>query len=178
MFELFVLAIGLSVDTSLASLSIGATVRSSRLRRSVVLAVSFAGFQGLMPILGWTFANYFLSDFQDIDHWIAFVALSGIGLKLIWDSRHPDVSRDLSGKSILMVSVATSVDALVVGASLSFLNVAIVQPSLVIGAVTFLSSLVCFWIGQSIKVFTKSYLEVFGGLLLIFLGAKVLLQHL
>jgi putative Mn2+ efflux pump MntP len=146
------------------------------------MAVSFGLFQAFMPLLGWA-TGLSLSGFvSGIDHWGAFVLLGFIGGKMIYDSRgmkmSEEKSKSLKLTALLMLSIATSIDALVVGFSFSFLQMAMVTPVLIIGIVTFLLSFVGISFGSKLGHLFENKVEVAGGIVLIIIGIKILAEHL
>ena len=135
-----------------------------------------------MPIVGWL-AGLSLRDFiSDIDHWIAFGILGFIGCKMIYEALRMELDREevnpLNLSVLLMLSVATSIDALAVGVSFAFLNISIVTPVLVIGIVTFLLSYLGIFVGNRLGHFFEKKIEILGGLILIGIGVKILVDHL
>jgi putative Mn2+ efflux pump MntP len=179
--ELFFIAIGLSMDCFAVSLSFGA---QKRLKRQDVIKFSFffALFQALMPLIGWlagTAANFYLSK---IDHWIAFALLSIIGLRMIYESfRGEDEKRSVdirNWKVLLTLSLATSIDALVTGISFGFVKVNIALAVITIAFVTFLSSMAGAWVGERSIHISPRWAEIVGGLVLIGIGIKIVLEHL
>lgn len=180
--EIMILAIALSIDASIASLAQGTILTLNKRKYSFLLALSMAIFQAFMPILGWIIALNFIEFIKEFDHWIAFIVFLILGLKLIKEAyENKDEDRMISCITIpciLSLSFATSIDALVAGATLSFLNVDIIKPSILIGITTFFAALGGFWAGYMLKKVNKFWLEIFGGALLIVLGLKVLIEHL
>ena len=180
-FSILIIAIGLGMDAFAVAIGAGIALKSRSQAPVFRLSSSFGFFQFIMPVIGWS-AGLTISTFiQDYDHWLAFILLAGIGGKMIYDAlrdakeiSHSDPTR---GLSLLMLSIATSIDALAVGLSLAFLKVAILYPSVVIGAVAFAMT----WIGMAFgerlgRVFGKK-VEIAGGLILLGIGVKILLEH-
>ena len=179
---ILLIAIGLSMDAFAVSVTSGFAVERLRIKHAFRMALFFGGFQFLMPILGW-FTGLSLKDLiTGIDHWVAFVLLFFIGAKMIYESTKMESEKGTGNAfklgTLFLLAIATSIDALAVGISLSFLNVAIVSPSIVIGVVTFLLTFAGVYIGKKFGHFFESKLEIAGGLILIGLGFKILIQHL
>jgi putative Mn2+ efflux pump MntP len=173
------LSFGLSVDTFLASMTQGNFVRQKHWRESLKISFSFAFFHGLMPTLGWLMARHLGPNFESIDHWIIFGLFFYLGGKLIWDSfQKVPLATHLSFSKIMLLSVATSLDALLVGVSLSIMKWEIITPALLMSATTWLASMVGFWAGKHFRKLQMKGMEIMGGLILIFLGLKILYTHL
>jgi len=179
--QLLFIAVGLAADALAVSVSSGAVIRKMRLRHALRIALFFSVFQGLMPWIGWELASLAGDWFQAIDHWIAFTILTLIGGKMIYDSRqiHEEDDRDPLNLYILFtLAIATSIDALAIGVSFSFLNISILQPILIISLVTFVLSLLGTYIGAFFGHIFEDKIELAGGLILIGIGCKILLEHL
>lgn len=181
--ELFLIAIGLSMDAFAVSVGKGLSVASVKPRHVFSVGVWFGGFQALMPLLGFLIGIGFASFVQHVDHWIAFVLLSIIGLNMIKESRSKGCcddasSPDFSMRTMFMMAVATSIDALAVGVSFSFFDVDIMTAVVIIGVVTFIMSAIGLKIGNLFGCRYKSRAEFAGGMILILLGVKILLEHL
>lgn len=170
------------MDCFAVSVSTGLSVKKHRIKKAAVLALSFGFFQGLMPILGWLAGLSMKDLITGFDHWIAFSMLSFIGAKMIFESFQLEEKKDekdtFNGFTVLLLSIATSIDALAVGLSYAFLSVSIVTPVLVIGSVSAVLSFAGFFVGRKIGHFFENRIEIFGGLILIGIGVKILLEHL
>ncbi len=189
LFELLLLAVGLSMDAFAVSVCKGLGMRRVNVKVAVVLGLFFGGFQALMPTIGWALGSQLLWLIAPIDHWIAFGLLAFIGGKMLWDAAHED---DAEGKptgdaqdteridlgEYLMLAVATSIDALAVGISLAALSVNIVAAASFIGVVTFGFTLAGVAIGHYFGSRYQKPATVVGGCVLVFIGAKILVQHL
>ncbi len=189
LFELLLLAVGLSMDAFAVSVCKGLGMRRVNVKVAVVLGLFFGGFQALMPTIGWALGSQFLWLIAPIDHWIAFGLLAFIGGKMLWDAAHED---DAEGEpaggaqdteridlgEYLMLAVATSIDALAVGISLAALSVNIVAAASFIGVVTFGFTLAGVAIGHYFGSRYQKPATVVGGCVLVFIGAKILAQHL
>lgn len=177
------LAVGLSMDCMAVSIANGLTMKCLRVRPMLRIALFFGGFQMLMPVLGWLAGLSLRSLIAAFDHWLAFALLLLIGGKMIREARRREGScerTDETMKLLVLVglAVATSLDALAIGLSLSFLHVAIVTPVLVIGATAFALTLLGIWVGFRFGDRLERYAELVGGLILIGIGLKILVQHL
>lgn len=181
LLTIFLIALGLAMDAFAVSIAKGITVKNSRRKTAIMLATFFGVFQMVMPVIGWT-AGISLTDvIVGIDHWIAFGLLTFIGVKMFYEStKNADTTKkdEVKITAALILAVATSIDALMVGLSFAFLETSIVLPIVVIGAVTFILSSVGVIFGSSLgKVFGKR-IEVIGGIILIAIGVRILLEHL
>lgn len=175
-------AIGLAMDAFAVSVASGFAIKNLKLSNALKIAVSFGLFQAFMPIIGWL-AGLSLRDFlSGIDHWVAFGLLSLIGLRMIYESMKLEPRKKeinpLNTYVLLILSIATSIDALAVGLSFAFLMIVIVTPVIIIGIVTFLLSLIGVIIGNRLGHFFEKKIEIVGGLILIGIGLKILIEHL
>lgn len=181
--ELFILAVGLSMDAFAVSICKGLSVQKLEAKRCLICGLYFGGFQALMPLIGWLLGIRFQSLITNVDHWIAFILLGIIGINMIKESRSkedeeecPDAS--FTFKTMLTLAVATSIDALAVGVTFAFLDVAIVPAVTFIGLTTFVCSFVGVKIGNVFGNRFEAKAEFFGGLVLIAIGVKILIEHL
>jgi len=179
--DILVLAIALSIDASVVSFSNGLIVAQNKRKNSLILAFSVGFFQFLMPLIGGLLAHSVYKYVEPFDQWIVFGIFVILGGKLIKDAFDKEGTPEKSTcylcfSYILLVSVATSIDAMAAGASLYFTGTAIFFPAVIIGIVTFFNSLLGFWSGHLFKRFPTKNLEISGGVILILLGAKVLLE--
>lgn len=179
-FELFIIAVGLSMDAFAVSASKGISMRKVTLKNASVIGLYFGLFQAGMPLLGYFLGVNFKNQIESIDHWIAFILLGLIGLKMIKDSRtqEPEKEEKNQSQNMLILALATSIDALTVGITFAFLGVNIVLSVIFIGIVTFLVSILGVKIGNLFGNKFKSKAEFVGGLILILMGTKILLDHL
>lgn len=183
-FELFLIAVGLSMDAFAVSICKGLKMQRFNVRHAGVIALAFGGFQALMPAIGWFLGKQFESYITGIDHWIAFVLLAVIGGKMAVESfkkEEEDSSKEnekLDVKELLVLAVATSIDALAVGITFAFLQGSIVPAVSLIGVITFVLSAVGVFIGHKFGAKFKSKAELAGGIILILIGLKILLEHL
>lgn len=181
LLELFVIAVGLSMDAFAVSICKGLSVRELKPKHALTVGVYFGGFQMLMPLIGFALGVRFQSFITSIDHWIAFVLLGLIGANMIRESREQDeenLSDSFSFGTMLPLAVATSIDALAVGVTFAFLQVSIFPAVCFIGATTFILSCIGIRIGHVFGLKYKSRAELFGGAVLILMGTKILLEHL
>lgn len=182
--NLFLIAVGLSMDAFAASICKGLASPKIEWKTAFLTAFLFGFFQAGMPLLGWLFGMTFAELIEPVDHWIACALLAAIGIKMIWDAFHDacDCSADEGTKTniaeLLVLSVATSIDALVAGISFSMTGIAIVPAVIVIGITTFALSLVGFLIGHRFGAAYGKPATIAGGIALIVLGLKILLEHL
>jgi putative Mn2+ efflux pump MntP len=179
--EIIVIAFGLALDAFAVSLGAGAVGRIGNHRGAVRLAFHFGLFQFFMPVIGW-YVGYKIEPLvKNVDDWIAFVLLFYIGVKMIWDSYKPvgEFRKDPSkGKEMVLLSVATSIDALVVGFSLAILMISVWYPAFIIGIVTALLSITGIYLGKIIGSKIGKKMEIVGGLIIIGIGLKILISHL
>ena len=176
------IALGLAMDAFAVSIARGFTINTSRVKNALIIALSFGLFQAIMPVIGWASGSLFKDLIEYIDHWIAFALLSFIGIKMIHESfkiTKKDKKIDVLNLRILLIlSIATSIDALAVGVTLSFLDVTIIMPALMIGIITFSLSFMGVFIGNKFGHFFENKIEALGGIILIGIGIKILLEHL
>lgn len=181
-FSIILLSLALAADAFAVSLCKGLGVREVKIRHCVIVALYFGGFQAIMPVCGYFLGSAMEQFIAEIDHFIAFILLSIIGGKMIKDSFGKQVcaesSGDFSAKIMFPLSVATSIDALVVGVSLAIEKSNILLCACVIGAVTALTSIVALNIGNKCGLLFGNKASLFGGIILIILGAKILVEHL
>ena len=178
--ELFLLAVGLSMDAFAVSVCKGLALGRVSLRQMLLVGAWFGGFQALMPALGYFLGAQFQEYIVNIDHWIAFVLLGFIGVNMIREALgdEEETDGDLGFKAMLMMAVATSIDALAVGITFAFLKVQIFFAVLFIGVITFTISGFGVKIGNIFGLKYKSKAEFVGGAILIAIGVKILLEHL
>ena len=175
-------AVGLSMDALAVSVTNGLIIKKIEFKHAIRIALSFGFFQALMPVLGWA-AGYTVRDLiKAYDHWIAFGLLGFIGAKMIVDSRRLDQKRETKSckhlPTLLLLSVATSIDALAVGLSFAFLEMNIIVPVVVIGSITFALCLAGVYIGNRSGYFFEGKLALAGGILLVAIGLKIAAEHI
>ena len=178
--ELFILAIGLSMDALAVAICKGLSVRRMKASHAVITGAYFGGFQALMPLFGYILGKQFESLVTSVDHWIGFILLGLIGANMIKESRSSAecLNDSFSFKVMFPLAVATSIDALAVGITLAFLKVNIITSVLLIGVITFTLSAIGVKIGNVFGAKYKSAAELTGGIVLILMGTKILLEHL
>ena len=179
--ELLILAVGLSMDAFAVAVCKGLALRKVRPAQMALVGLWFGGFQALMPVIGYLIGVQFSGYITAIDHWIAFALLALIGGNMVKEAlsnEDEEADASLSIKKMLPLAVATSIDALAVGVSFAFLNVQIVPAAGSIGVVTFVLSAVGVKVGSLFGAKYKSRAELIGGVILILLGLKILLEHL
>lgn len=180
-WELFILAVGLSMDAFAVSICKGLSIRGLLPRHAVIVGLWFGAFQALMPAIGWLLGASFADIIADLDHWIAFVLLSLIGGNMIREAlkgEEEDCDPSLAPLTMLLLAVATSIDALAVGVTFAFLRVDILPAVALIGVCTFVISAAGVKIGNVFGARYKSKAELFGGAVLVLIGLKILLEHL
>lgn len=180
LLELFLVAVGLSMDAFAVSICKGLSLGKINVKHMAIAGLWFGGFQALMPAIGYFFGSLFADKITAFDHWIAFVLLLIIGGSMIKESFDKDEEMDscMDFKCMLVLAVATSIDALAVGVSFAFLKVSIVWSVLFIGVITFIFSAIGIKIGSIFGTKYKSKAEFAGGVVLILIGTKILLEHL
>jgi manganese efflux pump family protein len=178
----FLTGIGLSMDAVAASISTSSTARRIGVWDALKIAFLFGFFQALMPALGYAFGVAFRGWIEALDHWVAFILLGFIGAKMIYESFHDQdnklVEDPFGTVRLLILSIATSIDALAAGVSFSLLGISLPITVAIIGLVTFSLCLPAVWIGKRLGVVMAKRAELLGGLLLIAIGFKILIEHL
>lgn len=179
-WELVVIAAGLAMDAFAVAVCKGLSTKKIEARHGIVVGLYFGGFQAIMPLLGYLLGSSFQSLIQNIDHWIAFGLLLIIGVNMLRESRSGGecLPADFSPKAMLPMAVATSIDALAVGITFAFLRVKIVPAVCLIGGITFVMSIIGLKLGNLFGAKYKQAAEIVGGMALILIGTKILLEHL
>lgn len=184
-------AFALSMDAFAVSITKGMTIKNLKKSTALKMALTFGVFQGAMPLLGWVLGISFESYIKSIDHWVAFILLGFIGFNMIkgfFDDRKEGKEselefsatadeHDLSNKEIIMLAVATSIDALAVGISFAFLNVSIIPAASIICIITFLVCVVGVFVGNKVGDIFNGYAELVGGVILILIGFNIFNEH-
>ena len=184
--ELFLLGIGLAMDAFAVSVCKGLGMRRLNKKQALIIGLYFGGFQALMPLIGWLLGSQFQKYITSIDHWIAFILLGFIGGKMMikaireWNEEETVDVMDapLDHKNMLVLAVATSIDALAVGITFAFLDTPIIEAITIIGITTMVISIIGVVVGNFFGSRYKSKAEFIGGLILVLLGLKILLEHL
>ncbi len=183
--DLFLIGVGLSMDAFAVSVCKGLAERDINWRRALVTALFFGGFQAFMPLIGWALGTSVEAFIGPIDHWIAFTLLAIIGAKMIWDAFHESEEATPSAQGtraflaeLVVLSIATSIDALVAGISFAMASIDIVTAICVIGVTTFVLSLIGTLVGNKFGSKFDRAASIAGGVALIILGLKILLEHL
>ena len=178
--ELLLVGVGLSMDAFAVSVCKGLSVRRLSLKHALLAGLYFGGFQFLMPVLGWLLGYRFETLIASVDHWIAFVLLGLIGANMIRESfsAAEKLDDDFTFRTMLLLAIATSIDALAVGVTFAFMAVRILPAALLIGITTFLLSALGIYIGHLFGTRFKAGAERVGGIILILMGLKILLEHL
>lgn len=181
--ELFLIGVGLSMDAFAVSICKGLNMKKINYKHALIIGGFFGGFQALMPLLGWALGSRFEQYIESVDHWIAFILLAFIGGKMVYESikdgdddeesSHQD---KLDIKELFMLAVATSIDALAVGVTFAFLEVSILPSITLIGITTFVISVGGVVIGNRFGSKYKNKAEIAGGMILILIGLKILLE--
>lgn len=183
---LFLMGVGLSMDAFAVSICKGLAMRKVNKKQAFVIGLFFGGFQALMPFIGWALGSQFESYITSIDHWIAFVLLVVIGGNMVKEAVSEKGGEDeveqmdppLDIKEMFILAIATSIDALAVGITFAFLNYPIVEAITIIGITTFVISIIGVYVGNFFGSKYKKRAEIVGGVILILLGVKILLEHL
>lgn len=180
LFEIFLIGVGLAMDAFAVSICKGLSVSRLKLKNALTCGIYFGGFQALMPLIGFILGVQFKDKIESIDHWIAFILLFFIGFNMIKEAfdDEENCNNDFSFKAMLPLAIATSIDALAVGVTFAFLSVNIVVAIFVIGITTFIIAMIGVKIGHIFGMKYKKNAEIAGGIILIFMGLKILLEHL
>lgn len=181
-WEIVGIALALAMDAFAVSMASGLAARQFHLRHALTMGLWFGGFQALMPLLGWAGGVRLVRLIGGLDHWIAFVLLALVGGKMILEAFELEEVEERpaipGARMMLVLAIATSIDALAVGLSFAVVQLAILVPIIVIGAVTFVTSAAGVWIGCRGMRFFEKKIEIIGGLILIGIGVKILVSHL
>jgi putative Mn2+ efflux pump MntP len=176
------IGIGLSMDCLAVAIACGTSLKMGRLQVALVAGLAFGGFQAGMTIIGYAAGASFIGIISPYDHWVAFFLLAGIGVKMIYEATKEECGEErvdlLHFPSLLTLSFATSIDALAVGLSFAFLQTTILFPAAIIGAVTFVFSVTGILVGEKLAGLFGRKIEIIGGVILIAIGMRVLIEHL
>lgn len=174
------IAISLSMDAFSVAVTNGLSMKKFELNKALLIALFYGFFQFLMPVTGFFAAGIFKGYIEAVDHWVAFILLALIGAKMISESfeKKEEIKEDLSIKGLLMQAIATSIDALAVGVGFVALKIPVFKASFMIGVVTFLLSFIGVITGKKAGDIFKGKAEILGGIILIIIGTKILIEHL
>lgn len=184
MMELVLIAVSLSMDAFAVSMCKGLGMKKLNYAHGLVISLFFGVFQAVMPLIGWFLGKQFEQYIVSVDHWIAFGLLGYIGGRMVWEAfydkgtEEDPLESELDYKELLILAIATSIDALVVGVTFAFLQMPIVPAVLLIGCITFGFSFLGVWLGNTVGIRFKKKAEIAGGVALILIGLKILLEHL
>jgi len=182
LITIIIIALGLAMDAFAVSIVSGAAYKQLKIKHALRIALFFGGFQAIMPLIGYLAGLSIKTYITSYDHWVAFGLLSAVGVKMIYGSfKIKSAEENLNPSNILILlvlSLATSIDALAIGITLSFLRVSLVTAVSIIGLVTFVLSYLGVFIGKRFGHFFENKIEAIGGLILIGLGIKILFEHL
>ena len=178
--EILLIAFALSADTFAVSVASGANAKKISLVNALKMGFIFAMFQGLMPVVGWLAGNTMERFVSQFAHWIAFSLLIIIGGKMIWESFKKNENKEKNPFKLFIVfflGLATSIDALAIGITFSMLKVSIFYPAIIIGIITFFVALLGLFTGKKLARFFENKVEIIGGIILVFIGLKILFQY-
>ncbi len=180
MAAILLISLSLAMDAFSVSVTGGIKSQGAKMAQAIKVAAFFGVFQAFMPVLGWLIGEAMKGYIAGIDHWIAFILLGGIGLKMIQEARSksPDKKDILNIKTLLLLAIATSIDALIIGITLNLLNIPFLVSIATIGITTFILCFFGFLFGKKLGGLFGRKIEILGGLVLIFLGFKILAEHL
>jgi len=180
--EIIFIAVGLSMDAFAVSITLGLSVQKPRLKEILLPGIYFGFFQALMPLVGFLAGTYFANKIQELDHWVAFVLLGCIGGKMIKDSFSKEEKKAEDNpfhfSKMLLLALATSIDALTVGITFAFFKISIITAIAIIGCTTFCIASCGVVIGNMFGTRFKSKAEFIGGAVLVALGLKIVIEHL
>ncbi|MBU3013292.1 manganese efflux pump MntP family protein [Poseidonibacter lekithochrous] len=177
--ELFLIAIALAMDSVAVSIASGSKYKDTNFFIILKIALFFGVFQGIMPLFGYLLGNTFSSFVDTIDHYIAFIILIYLGFKMIKEARNSnfeDEVKDLKNKTLVLLAIATSIDALAIGITFSFSSVDILYAVSLITVITFILCFIAVYIGRFLGGFLEDKAEYLGGIILIILGFKILIE--
>ena len=178
--ELFIVAVALSMDAFAIAICLGLAMDKAVIQKALIVSMLFGAFQAVMPLIGYAAATQFADGIMAYGHWIAFGVLCFLGGKMIVGSLRPKCEKEMgfSPARLLPLALGTSIDALATGVSFAFLRVSIFQAVLLIGATTFGFSMAGVWIGRAFGARFRSKAELAGGVVLVLIGIKILIEHL
>lgn len=180
-FEIIVISVGLAMDAFAVSICKGLSMKKINWKNAIIIALYFGVFQAIMPIVGYLLGNAFSDFVKSVDHWIAFILLSIIGGNMIKDSTDDEIEKrneNVDFKTMIVLAIATSIDALAVGVTFAFFKTNILSAVSIIGIITFILSFIGVVIGNKFGDKLQNKAEFTGGIILILIGLKILLEHL
>ena len=175
------IAVALAMDSFSVAIANGLATKKIKTANAIRIAAFFGFFQAIMPIIGWYAGEHILDLISQFDHWVAFILLAVIGSRMIYESIKKEsngIISSLSIKVLLILSIATSIDALAVGLSISVLNISIIALAIITGVVTFFLSFCGVYLGGRFGCILRNKVEALGGIILIIIGLRILLEHL
>ena len=179
--EVLIISIGLAMDAFAVSVCKGLSMKKFLIKNAIIIALYFGIFQAGMPVIGYFLGTAFSGFVEKIDHWIAFILLAIIGLNMIKESRDDEVEKrndKIDFKTMIILAIATSIDALTVGVTFAFFNVNLIFSIICIGIITFVLSIIGVLLGVKFGDKFQNKAELLGGIILILMGLKILLEHL
>ena len=180
MLDVFIIAIGLSMDSFAVSVCKGLAMKKLDMKKALIIGLYMGFFQGFMPVIGYYLGTAFSSLIASIDHWVAFILLGYIGSNMIREAFKSEeaMNDDVSFREMIVLAIATSIDALTVGVTFSFMDINIMTAFWLIGCTTFTLSVAAVALGHKLGSKLGSSAEILGGIILITMGIKILLEHL
>ncbi len=182
LLSIILISVSVGMDAFAVSISSGVTIRDFKMNHALQIGLAFGGFQALMPLIGWLAGHTLRAFISNYDHWIAFGLLAVIGSKMVYESFTIETTEKksfdpLKFYTLLFLAIATSIDALAVGVSFAFLDINFIGPIIMMGCITFVMSFVGTYIGDTIGHLFENKIELVGGLILIGIGIKILVQN-
>lgn len=181
LFEIVIIGVGLAMDAFAVSICKGISMKKMNLKKATIISAYFGCFQALMPLIGYFLGSTFSQLVINVDHWIAFVLLSIIGAKMLKDSFNKEIEKkddSISFKNMILLAIATSIDALAIGITFAFFKIEIIKAVNIIGIETFTLSIFGVIIGNNFGNKFKNKAEFMGGVILILIGLKILFEHI
>lgn len=181
LLSIALIGISLAMDAFAVSVTNGMAMKKVKVKEALRIAICFGIFQGIMPFLGWLIGTSFKDYITTIDHWIAFILLGVLGGKMIYESLKGDEEdevKELTLKVLILLAIATSIDALAVGITFAFLQVAVLEACILIACITFFICFAGVFLGNLCGGLFKNKAEIFGGAILIIIGFKILAEHM
>lgn len=179
LLPIILIAFGLSMDAASVSAVSGSSLGKNNILNGAKISFFFGLFQAVMPIIGWFLGIKLEEAIKNIDHWIAFILLALIGVRMIYGSlKKQEEKIDTSGYyNLILLSIATSIDALVVGITLGLMNISIFLSAMIIGVITFAVCFLAYLLGEKLGLVIGKKAEIIGGIILIFIGLKIFIEH-